>query len=87
MTNKAKAGSTKKPTRPRAETKRQIILSLLTRPGGATLSELTKATKWQPHSVRGFLSGTLCKRMGMPLQSTKDGKGDRRYSIESYQRP
>ncbi len=55
------------PTAPRAKkavtarrgTKTAKILDLLKRPGGVTLKELVKATGWQPHSVRGFLSGAL----------------------------
>jgi hypothetical protein len=53
------------------------------RPNAATLAELMKATSWQAHSVRGFLSGTMGKKMGLSLTSTK-GKGDERtYSLKS----
>jgi hypothetical protein len=62
-------------------TKTAKILSLLQRPGGASLQELRKATGWQPHSVRGFLSGALKKKMGLPVQSTKRENGERVYRI------
>ena len=47
------------------------VLDLLKRPGGASLKELMKATGWQPHSVRGFLSGTLKKKMALKLESSR----------------
>ena len=59
------------------------ILGLLKRPGGATLKELTKATGWQAHSVRGFLSGTIGKKMGTPVESSKRADGERVYLISS----
>jgi stage V sporulation protein SpoVS len=37
--------------------------------GGATIEALTKATGWQPHSVRGFLAGIVRKRLKFDLQS------------------
>jgi hypothetical protein len=59
------------------------ILELLKRPGGATSEELMKTTGWQPHSVRGFLSGTIRKKMGLQVVSTKGEDGERSYSIKS----
>jgi len=58
------------------------ILDLLKRPDGATLKELMKATGWQAHSVRGFLSGTVGKKMGLKVASTKAEDGERSYSIK-----
>jgi hypothetical protein len=55
----------------------------LKRPNGATLKELMKATGWQPHSLRGFLSGTIGKNMGLTLSSTKAEDGERTYSIKA----
>jgi len=57
------------------------IVGLLRRPKGATLNELMKATGWQPHSVRGFLSGTLGNRMELTVTSAKSDNGERRYSL------
>jgi hypothetical protein len=58
------------------------ILDLLKRPGGVTSKELMKATNWLPHSVRGFLSGTVGKKLGLTVTSTKGEDGERRYSVE-----
>jgi hypothetical protein len=57
------------------------ILDLLKRPDGATLAELMKVTGWQAHSVRGFISGTLGKKMGLAVTSTNGEGGERHYSI------
>jgi len=59
------------------------VLDLLKRSGGVTGKELMKATGWQPHSVRGFLSGTVGKKMGLTIVSTKGEDGERSYSIKS----
>ena len=57
------------------------ILDLVKRPGGATLKELLKATSWQPHSIRGFLS-VLGKKKGVAVESTKSPDGERTYSLK-----
>ena len=57
------------------------LIKLLRKRGGASLAELQKATGWQPHSVRGFLSGTVKKRLGHVLLSKKSADGVRRYVI------
>jgi Protein of unknown function (DUF3489) len=59
------------------------ILDLLKRPGGGTSKELMKVTGWLPHSVRGFLSGTVRKKMGLTVTSAKGENGERIYSVES----
>jgi hypothetical protein len=59
------------------------ILDLLKRPEGATLKGLMKATDWQAHSVRGFISGTLGKKMGLKVTSAKGDDGERTYSIKA----
>ena len=46
------------------------IVELLQRKGGATIHELTAATGWQPHSVRGYLSGVLRKKQGLDVASS-----------------
>jgi hypothetical protein len=59
------------------------ILDLLKRPAGATAKELIKATGWQPHSIRGFLSGTVGKKMKLAVVSTKGEDGERNYCIKA----
>jgi Protein of unknown function (DUF3489) len=78
----------KKPTSAKAEavrvgTKTAKVLDLLQRRGGATIKELMKATGWLPHSVRGFLSGTVGKKMGLTVESTKAEDGERSYSVKA----
>ena len=65
----------------RQGSKTEKVVDLLKRPGGVTTKELMKATGWQPHSVRGFLSGTVGKKMGLPVTSTKGEDGERSYSV------
>jgi hypothetical protein len=83
---KAPKGRTKpeaaKPKAARPGSKTAKMLDLLKRPGGATLKDLMKATGWLPHSVRGFLSGTVGKKMGLIVTSTKGEDGERTYSVE-----
>lgn len=67
----------------REGSKKAIILDMLRRAEGATLASIMSATDWQAHTVRGFISGTLGKKMGLKVESFKSGAGDRAYRIEA----
>lgn len=62
-------------------TKQDAVLGLLRRQQGASIAEMTSATGWLPHSVRGWMSGTAKKRLGLEFISEKDSAGVRRYHI------
>lgn len=49
------------------------IIAMMRRPKGATINDLTKATAWQAHSVRGAISGTLRKKQRLNVVSEKSG--------------
>ena len=59
------------------------ILDLLKRPGGASLKELMWVSGWQSHSIRGFLSGTLGKKMGLKVESSPRSDQERSYCVRS----
>lgn len=65
----------------REGSKKAAILELLRRPNGATLKDLMAATGWQAHSVRGFISGAIVKKMGLKVKSQKRADGERAYSL------
>jgi hypothetical protein len=65
----------------RPESKGAKVLELVSRSKGASLAELMKATGWQSHSIRGFISGTLGTKMGLKVQSAKREDGERLYSL------
>jgi hypothetical protein len=73
--------SAAKPTVTREGSKKADVLGLLQRKGGATLTEIMKATNWQAHSVRGFISGALGKKMGLNVVSVRRDDGERVYAI------
>jgi hypothetical protein len=61
--------------------KKEIVLKLLRREQGATIAEIAKATDWQNHSIRGFLSAQVTKKMKLKVESTKGEAGERTYRI------
>jgi hypothetical protein len=83
------ANCPKAPKAPKADEKAGVrggsktakVLDLLKKPDGATLAEIMKATGWQAHSVRGFISGTLGKKMGLTVTSAKGEDGERSYGL------
>ena len=84
-TRKAKAPKKARPVAKgvREGSKMAIILDLIRRPKGATLEELMAAAGWQAHSVRGFLSAVVGKKMRLKLESSKREDGKRLYQIAS----
>lgn len=84
-TKKAKAAkaTTAKNAAPAARdgSKKAIVLDMLKRPDGVTLADIMSATDWQAHSVRGFISGSLGKKMGLTVESFKRPDGVRAYRV------
>ncbi len=78
-TKQATTGDGAKPAR--EGSKKALVLELLRRPEGATLQEIMSATGWMAHSVRGFISGALGKKMGLAVESAKSASGGRVYRI------
>ena len=82
---KEKAPTSKKASKPVTESrdgsKKGIVIELLRRKDGATLAEIAKATDWQNHSIRGFISGQLTKKMGLTVESSKNEAGERTYLL------
>jgi len=64
----------------RHQSKKAHIIAMLRAPSGATIEAMARTAKWQPHSVRGFLSGVVRKKLGLTLVSA-DGENGRVYRI------
>ena len=69
------------PAKGRTGTKQALLIDLLKRKRGATIDEIVEATGWQAHSVRGAISGTLKKKLGLAVLSEKGNGRGRIYSI------
>jgi hypothetical protein len=69
---------------PRTGSKQALLIELLKRKSGASLPEITAATGWQPHSVRGAISGTLKKKLGLAVVSRRVKQRGRVYRIGSH---
>jgi len=76
-----KQASSSKEATARQGSKKAQVIELLRRPEGATLWELMQATGWQAHSVRGFLSGSLGKKLGHKITRRKRDDGSSAYFL------
>ncbi len=81
---KAKPKAKASPTGVRQGTKQALLIDLLKRRRGATIDDIVDATGWQPHSVRGAISGTLKKKLGLAVASEKVGSRGRVYRIVEH---
>jgi Protein of unknown function (DUF3489) len=66
------------------QNKTELVLNMVRSPNGATLKALMKATRWQAHTVRGFLSRKVSKSLGLRVDSFRRD-GERVYAIQSAQ--
>ena len=67
------------PVRP--GTKLAALVMALRRPQGATSFQLMLATGWQPHTVRGAISGMLRKKLGLNVVLAHNKSGERVYRV------
>ena len=65
----------------RADSKQARLIAMLRAPAGATIAKIVKTFGWQPHTVRGVLSGALKKKLGLTINSEKAEGGERVYRI------
>ena len=83
--SKPKKGATLKKAKSKgaskSASKAAIVLELMKGKEGATLTEIAKVTAWQNHSIRGFVSGHVTKKLGLKVESTKNDAGERMYRI------
>jgi Protein of unknown function (DUF3489) len=71
-------------TRPAGESKQAAVIAMMRAPDGATLAAIMKATGWQAHTVRGFVSAALKKKLGLKVESFRGegSEGERTYHIK-----
>ena len=71
----AKAAKAAPAPKTKSPSKGDVLINMLSRPDGATIAAMMEATGWQQHSLRGFLAGTVKKKLGHSLISQKEDRG------------
>ena len=69
------------------KSKQDLVIQMLRRQSGVTIDDIVAKTGWQPHSVRGFFSGLVRKKLNLPLVSDVGKDGVRRYHIAAVASP
>ena len=66
----------------REGSKKSEVIDLMRRSQGATLAEIMELTGWQAHTVRGFVSGTLIKKLSLNVESFRSDEKERTYRVK-----
>jgi uncharacterized protein DUF3489 len=69
------------------QTKQDLVIQMLRRQSGVRIEDIIAKTGWRPHSVRGFFSGLVRKKLKLPLISDVGRNGVRRYHIAPISSP
>ena len=64
-----------------SQSRQEAVIKMLRRKSGVTIDDIVAETGWQRHSVRGFFSGLIKKKLKLPLVSEVSKDGVRRYHI------
>jgi hypothetical protein len=79
---KSKKRDTARPVAKKTATSKQAdILAMMRRPKGAALASIMEATGWQAHTVRGFVSAVVIKKLGLKVESFRTEDKERAYRI------
>ena len=79
-TSKKVPAGQQKSVEARPQSTQATIVALLMRPKGSTIEDVMKATGWQRHSVHGFFSGVVRRKLNLKLLSDTVGE-ERIYRI------
>jgi hypothetical protein len=74
------SGNVQSSATPEPSNKKAQVIAMMLRPNGVSLNEIIRATGWQKHTVRGFVS-ILGSKAGQKIQSSKNSAGERNYRI------
>ena len=66
----------------REGTKQALIIAMLGRPEGASIAEIAEASGWLHHTIRGMIAGSLRKKLGLAITSTKEDERGRIYRLD-----
>lgn len=79
IVTEARARKADRTVRTRTDSKQARLIEMLRRPEGVTIDEIVKTLDWQAHTVRGAFSGALKKKLGLTIESEKEGERGRVY--------